>query len=138
MITTLRCWSTFLTVAILFAFQFPLDEASAQRNRRGHHGGGWDFVAKKYDADKNGSVTAEEYTRGAEGFKSLDHNGDGLLDKSDWETGTHRYGRDGNGPDVGDVAPDFALTEIGDKSKTVTLSDFAGKQPVALIFGSCT
>ena len=138
MITTFRCWSVFLVVAVWFAFHFPLDEVSAQRNSRGRRGSGWDFVAKKYDADENGSVTAQEYTRGAEGFKSLDHNGDGLLDRSDWETISHRHGRDGKGPEVGDVAPDFALSEIRDKNQTVTLSKFAGKQPVALIFGSCT
>ena len=133
-------WPIFIATAVIFAIHLPVNEASAQRGGRGGRGGsGWDFVAKKYDADKDGSVTAEEYTRGEEGFKSLDKNGDGVLDKGDWATGGgRRSGGSGQAPVAGDAAPDFSLTEIRDKSKTFTLSDFSGKQPVALIFGSCT
>ena len=40
-------------------------------------------------------------------------------------------------PKVGDLAPDFALTDSrGEES--ITLSDFRGKKPVALVFGSFT
>ena len=40
-------------------------------------------------------------------------------------------------PKAGDVAPDFTLFDIsGDES--ITLSDFRGKKPVALVFGSFT
>ena len=35
-----------------------------------------------------------------------------------------------------DVAPDFALTS--DQGEEITLSDFRGQKPVALIFGSYT
>ena len=38
---------------------------------------------------------------------------------------------------VGDAAPDFTLPLI-DKSTSVTLSSFRGKQPVVLVFGSYT
>src|SRR5437764_6909496 len=38
---------------------------------------------------------------------------------------------------VGDSAPDFALTNA-DHSATVRLADFRGKQPVVLVFGSYT
>jgi len=134
-----RSWSIFLAAAVVFAVYLPAEDASAQRSRRGGRGGnGWDFVAKKYDADKDGTVTSEEYTRGAEGFKSLDSDGDGKLTKEDWAGGSRRGRGSGDAPTVGDTAPDFSLTEIKDKNKTITLSDFAGKQPVALIFGSCT
>lgn len=133
-----RCLPVFLTAAVIFAIHLPVEDASAQRNRRrGGGGSGWEFVAKNYDADKDGSVTAKEYTRGAEAFKNLDNNGDGVLDKSDWEAGSRRGGG-GQAPVAGDVAPDFSLTEIRDQSKTVALSDFAGNKPVALLFGSCT
>jgi hypothetical protein len=37
----------------------------------------------------------------------------------------------------GDVAPDFTL-KSPDGKKTITLSDFQGKKPVALVFGSYT
>ena len=137
MISSFKSWPIFVAAAVIFAIHLPVDEAAAQR-RGGRGGSGWEFVAKKYDADKDGKVSAEEYTRGEEGFKSLDKNGDGMLDKSDWEGGGRRRGGSGEAPVAGDAAPDFSLTEIRDKSKTVTLSDFSGKKPVALIFGSCT
>ena len=39
----------------------------------------------------------------------------------------------------GDAAPDFTLRLMdGNEGETVTLSDYAGKRPVALIFGSYT
>lgn len=37
----------------------------------------------------------------------------------------------------GDIAPDFTL-KSPDGKQTVTLSDFRGKRPVALVFGSYT
>jgi hypothetical protein len=44
---------------------------------------------------------------------------------------------DANAPRAGDMAPDFTLYDIEGKD-SVTLSDFRGKQPVALVFGSFT
>jgi len=38
---------------------------------------------------------------------------------------------------VGDVAPDFTL-KSPDGKRTVTLSDYRGEKPVALVFGSYT
>ena len=40
-------------------------------------------------------------------------------------------------PKVGDKAPDFTLVDSTGQ-KRVTLSDFRGKRPVALVFGSFT
>ncbi len=40
-------------------------------------------------------------------------------------------------PKAGDLAPDFTLLDISG-TESVTLSDFRGKKPVALIFGSFT
>jgi peroxiredoxin len=40
-------------------------------------------------------------------------------------------------PKVGDLAPDFTLSDISG-TESVTLSDFRGKKPVALVFGSYT
>jgi peroxiredoxin len=44
---------------------------------------------------------------------------------------------DRKAPKVGDLAPDFTLTDASG-TQTVTLSDFRGKKPVALVFGSFT
>ena len=51
-----------------------------------------------------------------------------------------RQGRGQRPPDklkVGDLAPDFTLKSL-DGPRKVTLSDFRGKRPVVLIFGSYT
>lgn len=40
-------------------------------------------------------------------------------------------------PRAGDMAPDFSLQNIAG-TETITLSDFRGQKPVALIFGSYT
>ncbi len=40
-------------------------------------------------------------------------------------------------PEVGDAAPDFSLKTL-DGKETIRLSQFQGKQPVVLIFGSYT
>jgi peroxiredoxin len=40
-------------------------------------------------------------------------------------------------PKAGDLAPDFELSDI-DGALSVRLSDFRGKKPVALVFGSFT
>lgn len=40
-------------------------------------------------------------------------------------------------PAVGDIAPDFTLKGLVD-GRPVTLTDFLGKRPVVLIFGSYT
>ena len=42
-----------------------------------------------------------------------------------------------NAPKVGEMAPDFELTDITG-TQTVRLSDFRGKRPVVLLFGSFT
>ena len=128
-----------VALAAYFVLHSIADNVDAQRNRRGGRGGsGWKFVSEKYDADKNGKVSLEEYTRGEEAFKILDANGDGVLEEQDWSGQTRHRGGSGDAPAAGDVAPDFELTEIRDAEKTVKLSSFAGKQPVALLFGSCT
>jgi peroxiredoxin len=44
---------------------------------------------------------------------------------------------DRQAPRAGDLAPDFTLTDSSG-AESVTLSDFRGKKPVALVFGSFT
>jgi len=136
--------------------------ADAQRDRRG---GGqdrtWKFLAKKYDKNKNGKITFKEYKRDKEKFASLDQDGDGVLTEADFKGGGGRGGRGRGGrrgdrggnrgrgdrdrgnkgaqvATLGKKAPDFELPTIKNPKKTIKLSSFAGKKPVALIFGSYT
>jgi peroxiredoxin len=44
---------------------------------------------------------------------------------------------DASAPKVGDTAPDFELADV-DGENPVRLSDFRGRKPVALVFGSFT
>ncbi len=44
---------------------------------------------------------------------------------------------DANAPKVGDLAPDFELADTSGEN-FVRLSDFQGRKPVALVFGSFT
>lgn len=44
---------------------------------------------------------------------------------------------DATAPKVGDFAPDFELRDVNGENP-VRLSDFQGKKPMALIFGSFT
>ncbi len=44
---------------------------------------------------------------------------------------------DAHAPKPGDVAPDFELCDVNGENP-VRLSDFQGRKPVALIFGSFT
>ncbi len=102
----------------------------------------WKFLSEKYDKNKDGKITAEEYDRDPDAFKRLDSSKDGELTLDDLKN----LGRDSDprpssptsAPKVGDKAPDFELTKIIDADKQVKLSSFADKKPVALIFGSCT
>lgn len=44
---------------------------------------------------------------------------------------------DANAPKTGDEAPDFELKDVNGEN-SVRLSDYQGRKPVALIFGSFT
>ena len=123
-------------VACAATFIGAEDQAFSQRGNRG--GGGWDFVAEKYDKDNDGKVSVEEYTRGADAFKALDRDEDGVITSEDWAGGGRGRRERGDAPQVGQVPPDFSLSHIADAEKQATLSSLAGKKPVALIFGSCT
>ena len=50
---------------------------------------------------------------------------------------SERETREARAPRLGDLAPDFSLPRL-DAAGTVRLSEFRGRQPVVLIFGSYT
>ena len=124
------------------------DISLAQPGRSGGNDGIWNFLSEKYDKNDDGKLSKKEYDRGKETFARLDRNEDGFLTAEDWSTArgsagrrpsrTSGTGRGSRTPEVGNQAPDFDLTYVNEPSKSASLSSFAGKKPVALIFGSCT
>lgn len=100
--------------------------------------GPWEVIIGGADADEDGTLAIAEL---AAYFESNDRDSDGLWT---FEARTLQRSREGqrNSPtdsaaSEGTVAPDFTLSSP-DGSETVTLSSFAGKKPVAMIFGSYT
>jgi hypothetical protein len=177
---------------------------------------GWDWLAARYDADKDGRVSREEFRAPGEFFDRLDRNRDGVLTKEDFDwsdrapflrqlrttsqwfrwidaNSNGRISRDEwqsfferaakgkdhltredlrealnppvpkaeshadepsplvlirglltgelgsmrEGPSVNEPAPDFVL-RTQDGRRQIRLSEFRGKKPVVLVFGSFT
>ena len=99
------------------------------------------YLLSRHDADCDGAISREEYDRGDVAFARLDRDEDGRITEADWELeskgGPGSLGPRPKAPQEGTVAPDFTLAPP-DGGAAVTLSDFAGEKPVALIFGSYT
>ena len=91
------------------------------------------FAALLAAVDRDGNGQLEEAELLA--FFRQHDDGDGVWTLAR-ETNPSRRDRQGGAP-VGEVAPDFTLRPPHD-GEVVTLSDFKGKRPVALIFGSYT
>ena len=89
-----------------------------------------------FDQDLDGVLEVDDYMSM---FRDLDRNGDGTLDPRELRGRTNPWPR-GRGSRLrpGDKAPDFDLPLANDPKRTVRLSSFRGKRPVALIFGSYT
>ncbi len=119
----------------------------AQRRGRGFRASGdtWKFLAKKYDKNKDGEITWTEYARDTGKFAELDSDGIGGIKKTYFDEGggggqgsRGNRRRGGATPKAGDLAPDFDLPLAKKPKQRIKLSSFAGKKPVALIFGSYT
>ena len=87
------------------------------------------------DLNKDGSISLEEHSRF---FLDVDKDKNGYLSQKEiMEFMQNRRQQESGGPDVGQEAPDFALRTLeGDRE--IKLSDFRGKKPVVLVFGSYT
>ncbi len=88
------------------------------------------FVTKRLpqilDMDEDGAISVGDMNAL---FALLDQDGDGLIEQ----------GKEIDmPPGVGELAPGFTLPYADDPTKKISLSEFRGKKPVALIFGSYT
>ena len=125
--------------------------AMAQPQGRRPAGRGGNFVerVKAHDKNKDGKITKSEASgRLTQLFDRIDANRDGVIDQGEIKKMAERFARRrpgggrtrpgaGSGVEKGKPAPDFTLKNVDGKQE-VTLSSFAGKKPVALIFGSYT
>jgi hypothetical protein len=99
------------------------------------------FMMRLLDLNKDGRISQSEYMR-------LFVDADQDMDRSVTQQEMTRFinerrqemikqGQEASGPNVGQQAPDFTLRTLDGKTK-VRLSDFRGKKPVVLVFGSYT
>ena len=98
------------------------------------------MIFASLDGDEDGALSSDELGGSFGGPSGRRRPGD---DDGDRRGGDRPRGdrdrADSEGPpQAGDTAPDFTLPFADDTKKTVSLSSFAGKRPVALIFGSYT
>jgi hypothetical protein len=137
----LRCAVAALLATSLFA-QTPQPGARLSEGERA-----WKFFAERHDKNRDGKVGKDEYGRGDAKFAQLDRDEDGVLTSADFGSAPRRPRGErpasrpsrpaaASLPKVGDTAPDFELPVLGEKERTVRLSSYAGKRPVALVFGS--
>ena len=115
-----------------------------------------DRFLQRFDEDKDGKVSKDEFPGRTEMFDRVDENKDGFIDESEINKrppggggrgssmrppsggrppGVHA--REDKGPKVGDVAPSFKLASLDGKEE-FELKTFKGARPVVLLFGSYT
>ena len=85
-------------------------------------------------------ITAEAKTLGGPQIATRKRLFDAVPDNIDPDVALALDGvaqRDQSGPNEGEMPPDFELKRLG-SDETVRISDFRGKRPVAMIFGSYT
>ena len=84
----------------------------------------WAHYASRYDQDKNGEVTAAEYSRGDDRFTRLDRNQDGKLTPEDFA----RRGRGGRGRSPrnrkNSLKRLFTRYVDGDENKSITAAEW--------------
>ncbi|HHI79875.1 MAG TPA: hypothetical protein ENK02_07820 [Planctomycetes bacterium] len=84
-----------------------------------------------------GSPSSLDLSSFAQSYFLLDADGDKILSRAEFLP-PNRGSAGSRAPRKGEKAPDFNLPRVHDAKSLVRLSSFAGKKPVALIFGSYT
>jgi hypothetical protein len=140
------------TFAIFIALYLGLlsvyGQEGEQRRRAGTQqpGSGIDvgmarLLMRLMDLDNDGKLSGGEYMKF---FVDADQDKDGSITQKEMmelmskiRRETREQNQETGGPSVGQMAPDFTLRTL-DGDRTVKLSDFRGKKPVVLVFGSYT
>jgi hypothetical protein len=100
--------------ALLALAAAPQEDGSARKARAD----AWTFLLGKYDADKDGILTRAEYTRDDAHWRNLDVDGDGKVDREEFEGREWRIVRKPHPvPKKGAVAPDFELEALPPRAK---------------------
>ena len=88
------------------------------------------------DLDNDHKISKEEYTSF---FVKADQDKDGFVTEKEIMELMKRLGQnqEAGNIELGQKAPDFTLKSL-DGKKTIKLSDYKGKKPVVLVFGSYT
>jgi hypothetical protein len=99
------------------------------------------LLMRLIDLDSDGKLSGGEYMKF---FVDADQNKDGSVTQEEMMESMNKrrqemrgQSQEAGGPNVGQEAPDFTLRTL-DGDRTVKLSDFRGKKPVVLVFGSYT
>ena len=93
------------------------------------------MLMRLMDLNKDGWISLEEHSKF---FMGADADKNGYITQEEIKNYSQsRIEQESGGPDVGQEAPDFALRTL-EGDRTVKLSDFRGKKPVVLVFGSYT
>ncbi len=88
----------------------------------------WEYLSGRYDANGDGKIAKDEYSRGTRQFERLDKDKNGFIEEADTEQqgGRGRGGRRGGGqrpaeaPTEGSAAPDFQLETLYPTKATTT------------------
>lgn len=86
------------------------------------------------DMNNDGQISEVEYRKF---FADADQDKNGFITAKEIADLISRKLQEVNGPNMGEMAPDFALRTL-DGDKDIKLSDFRDKLPVVLVFGSYT
>ena len=92
------------------------------------------ILMRMIDLNEDKWISIEEYNKF---FANLDQNKDGFVNEKEITDFMKKKQKDESGPAVGEEAPDFELRTL-EGDGVVKLSDFRGKKPVVLVFGSYT
>ena len=92
------------------------------------------ILMRMIDLNEDKWISIEEYNKF---FANLDQNKDGFVNEKEITDFMKKKQKDESGPAVGEEAPDFELRTL-EGDGVVKLSDFKGKKPVVLVFGSYT